>query len=83
VINARDGRRVGARQAYLEPVLDRPALTLWADARVVRINLDGSRCAGVTVLRDGQPTVVRAAREVIVADSRWGLPSHPVPGRQP
>ena len=69
VINARDGRRVGARQAYLEPVLDRPALTLWADARVVRINLDGSSCTGVTVLRDGQPTVVRAARDVIVAAS--------------
>ena len=69
VINARGGRRVGARQAYLEPVLDRPALTLWADTRVVRINLDGSRCTGVTVLRDGQPTVVRAAREVIVAAS--------------
>lgn len=69
VINARDGRRVGARQAYLEPVLDRPALTLWADARVTRINLDGSGCTGVTVMRGGRPTVVRAAREVIVAAS--------------
>jgi choline dehydrogenase len=69
VINARDGRRVGARQAYLEPVLDRPALTVRADTRVVRINLDGCRCTGVTVMRDGQPEVVRAAREVIVAAS--------------
>jgi len=69
VINARDGRRFGARQAYLEPVLDRPALTLWAGARAVRINLDGSHCTGVTILRDGQPTVVRAAREVLVAAS--------------
>jgi choline dehydrogenase len=69
VINARDGRRIGARQAYLEPVLDRPALTLWADTRVIRINLDGSSCTGVTVMRDGQPTVVRADREVVVAAS--------------
>jgi choline dehydrogenase len=69
VINARDGRRFGARQAYLEPVLDRPALTLWADTRVIRINLDGSGCTGVTVIRDGQPAVVRAANEVIVAAS--------------
>jgi choline dehydrogenase len=69
VINARDGRRVGARQAYLEPVLDRPALTLWAGTRAVRVNLNGSGCTGVTVMRDGQPTVVRAAREVIVAAS--------------
>ena len=69
VINARDGRRVGARQAYLEPVLDRPTLTLWADARVIRIDLDDKRCTGVTVIRDGRPTLVRAAREVIVAAS--------------
>jgi choline dehydrogenase len=69
VINARDGRRVGARQAYLEPVLDRPALTLWADTRVIRINLDGSSCTGATVMRGGRPDVVRAAREVIVAAS--------------
>jgi choline dehydrogenase len=69
VINARDGRRVGARQAYLEPALDRRTLTLQADARVIRINLDGSSCTGVTVLREGQPSVVRAAREVIVAAS--------------
>ena len=69
VINARDGRRVGARQAYLEPVLDRPALTLWADTRVIRINLAGSSCTGVTVMRGGRPDVVRAAREVIVAAS--------------
>jgi choline dehydrogenase len=69
VINARDGRRFGARQAYLEPVLDRPTLTLWAGTRVIRINLDGSSCTGVTVMRGGQPTVVRAAHEVIVAAS--------------
>ena len=69
VINARDGRRVGARQAYLEPALDRPALTLWADSRVIRVNLDNSSRTGVTVLRGGRPTVVRAAREVIVAAS--------------
>jgi choline dehydrogenase len=69
VINARDGLRFGARQAYLEPVLDRPALTVWADAQVIRVNLHRSRCTGVTVLRAGQPEVVHAAREVIVAAS--------------
>jgi choline dehydrogenase len=70
VINARDARRFGARQAYLEPVLDRPALTLWAGTRVTQINLDdGGGCTGVTVIRGGQPGVVHAAREVIVAAS--------------
>ncbi len=69
VVNAQDGRRFGARQAYLEPVLDRPTLTLWADTRAIRVNLDDSGCTGVTVMRGGQPTVVRAACEVIVAAS--------------
>jgi len=69
VVNARDGRRFGARQAYLEPVLDRPTLTLWADTRAIRVNLDDSGCTGVTVMRGGQPAVVRAACEVIVAAS--------------
>jgi choline dehydrogenase len=69
VINAQDGRRFGARQAYLEPVLDRPALTLWADTRAIRINLDHGSCTGVTVMRGDQPTVVRAVREVVVAAS--------------
>jgi choline dehydrogenase len=69
VINARDGRRVGARQAYLEPVLSRPTLALWTDARVVRINLEGNRSTGVTVMRSGKQTVVHATREVILAAS--------------
>jgi choline dehydrogenase len=69
VINAQDGRRVGARQAYLEPVLSRSTMTLWTDARVVRINLEGNRSTGVTVKRGGKQTVVHAAREVILAAS--------------
>jgi choline dehydrogenase len=69
VINAKDGRRVGARQAYLEPALNRPTLTVWADTRVIRVDLEGGGCTGVTVVRGGRPTVVRAAREVIVSAS--------------
>jgi choline dehydrogenase len=69
MINARDGVRVGARQAYLEPVLDRRNLTLWPDTRVVSINLNGDQCIGVTVLREGQRTAVRAALDVVSAAS--------------
>lgn len=67
VINAKDGRRVGARQVYLEPALNRPTLTLWADTRVLRLNLEGGACTSVSVMREGRVTTVRAAREVIVA----------------
>jgi choline dehydrogenase len=69
VVNAQDGRRFGARQAYLEPALARPSLAVWTEARVVRINLEGTVSTGITVIRDGRPTVVRAVREVIVAAS--------------
>ncbi|MCU1490469.1 MAG: glucose-methanol-choline oxidoreductase [Acidimicrobiaceae bacterium] len=74
VINAKDGVRVGARQAYLDPILSRPNLDLWADTRAVRVNLEGSECSGVIVMRDGQPTAVRATREVIVAASTAETP---------
>jgi choline dehydrogenase len=67
LVNIRDGRRFGAREAYLESVLSRDTLTLWPDTRVVRLNLERGRCVGVTVVRDGAPTVVRATREVVLA----------------
>jgi len=69
MINARDGVRVGARQAYLDPVIGRRNLTLWPDTRVVPFNLNGDQCVGVTVLRDGQPTEVRATLDVVSAAS--------------
>lgn len=68
-VNVRDGRRFGAREAYLEPALSRGTLSLWAGTRAVGVNLQGSRCTGVTVRRDGVSTVVRAAREVVLAAS--------------
>ncbi|MEU0600953.1 GMC oxidoreductase [Streptomyces sp. NPDC006393] len=43
-----DGRRQGALQAYLEPALDRPNLTLRTGARASRLVFDGDRCVGVT-----------------------------------
>ncbi len=67
--NIRDGRRFGAREAYLEPALARPTLDLWADSRVLRLNLEGDRCVGVTVARDGGSVVVGVDREVVLAAS--------------
>jgi choline dehydrogenase len=68
-VNVRDGRRFGAREAYLEPALSRDTLELWADTRAVQVNLEKGRCTGVTVLRDGVSTVVRASREVVLCAS--------------
>jgi choline dehydrogenase len=69
LLNTRDGRRFGAREAYLEPALSRQTLTLWPDSRVIGLNLQRGRCTGVSVVRDGVPTVARAAQEVVLAAS--------------
>ena len=73
-VNIRDGRRFGAREAYLEPALGRDTLTLWAGTRAIQVNLAGSRCVGVTVVDGGAATVVRATREVVLAASAAETP---------
>jgi choline dehydrogenase len=73
--NVKDGRRFGAREAYLLPALGRPNLTVWPDTRALGLAVeDGAggrdpRCAGVEVLREGQRHTVRAAREVLLCAS--------------
>lgn len=49
--NVKDGKRFGAREAYLLPALDRENLVLWPDARVVDLLFEGNRCVGVSVCR--------------------------------
>lgn len=69
VVNEKDGKRFGARQAYLDPVLGRASLTLWASTRALRLTFHGTRCTGVTLARDGQVEHVACTGEVILAAS--------------
>ncbi len=73
-VNVRDGRRCGARDAYLEPALSRSSLELWADSQAIALNVEGSRCVGVTILRGGASLVVRARHEVALAASTVETP---------
>lgn len=68
------GERVSAADAYLRPVLDRPNLTLAAGCLVTRIQVQHSRCTGVSFIRDGTPAQVRVAGEVIVCAGAIGSP---------
>ena len=53
-LNIADGIRVGPGAAFLEPVLDRPNLTVLTDVRVRRIRTAAGRAVGVQALgRDG------------------------------
>lgn len=62
----KDGRRVSAASAFLEPIRRRPNLRICSGTLVEKINFDGSRAVGLTCSSGGRRWEVRAAREVIV-----------------
>ena len=59
-INSRDGRRVSTADGYLEPVRDRPNLTILGDALVDQVLLEGRQATGVRVRRHGEITELKA-----------------------
>ena len=65
-LNQRDGVRWSSSRAFLHPVLARPNLTVFADALVERIRLQGKRAAGITLRHDGRSLDLDAGTEVIV-----------------
>jgi choline dehydrogenase len=50
-IDVKDGERRGALKSYLEPVLDRPNLTLRTDAYAMNLVFEGTRCVGARYLQ--------------------------------
>ena len=75
-VTQRRGHRWSAAEAYLRPALERPNLTLRIGQLVTRIELRDGRAVGVTVVPDGggEPRVIRADREVLVAAGAVGSP---------
>ena len=66
-VNQRNGQRCSAYDAYLKPARSRPNLVIRTSAHVLRLELQGSRCTGVTYRRDGREETVSASTEVIMA----------------
>ncbi|MFI7603460.1 GMC family oxidoreductase [Actinoplanes sp. NPDC049681] len=54
-IDVENGKRKGALQAFLEPALDRPNLTLRTEAHALNLVFEGARCAGVRYLQQEPP----------------------------
>jgi choline dehydrogenase len=73
-VNVKDGQRFGAREAYLLPALERSTLEIWADTRVIEVNIEDGRCIGVTLVRDGNTMFIGARREVILSASSVETP---------
>jgi len=63
----RQGRRHSVADAYLAPILNRPNLTVWSTAQVLRLQTTNRRVTGVEVRRAGRVESARATREVVVA----------------
>jgi choline dehydrogenase len=61
-----EGRRWGARAAYLDQALGRPNLVIETDAQAMRLIVRGDRCEGVEYRQGGQTRTVYAEREVVV-----------------
>lgn len=62
----KDGQRCSVARAYLEPVRDRPNLTVITGAHVDRIRVENGRATGVEMRVDGDPRIIRARREVLL-----------------
>lgn len=61
------GRRWSAYDGYLRPALSRKNLEVVTQAHVMRLNLNGKRCTGVTYRKNGQEITINARVEVILA----------------
>lgn len=73
-VNMKDGKRLSAAKAYLFPALDRPNLTLVANAQATRLLFEGKRCVGVEYLHDGIIKTARTNGEVIVCAGTMETP---------
>jgi choline dehydrogenase len=65
-LTTRNGVRVSAATAYLDPALRRPNLTVVTGAHATRILFDGRRAVGVAYRR-GETTLTAAARREVIA----------------
>lgn len=66
-VNQLNGRRWSAYDAYLKPARSRSNLVVETHAHVLRLELSGKRCTGVTYRQHGREVTVGAATEVVLA----------------
>ncbi len=65
--NIRNGHRVTAASAFLDPVRDRRNLHIETGVIVEKLVFDGMRCTGLTIRRGGESRTVTARGEVILS----------------
>jgi choline dehydrogenase len=73
-LTQRNGRRYSAATAYLHPALSRPNLTVFTEALVSRVLIEGGQATGVSYLHQGQTETARANAEVILSGGAVNSP---------
>ena len=66
-VTQKNGLRMSAKKAYLQPVRHRPNLRVITHAHVTAITLSGNRATGVTYHQRGKSHQLLAGREVILS----------------
>ena len=61
-------------EAYLKPIRNRQNLTIFTEAHIRRVIMEGKRCVGVEFERGAQAYQARAKREVILSAGAAGSP---------
>jgi choline dehydrogenase-like flavoprotein len=73
-VTVRDARRSSAASAYLKPARGRRNLTVRTGAMATRIVIENGRAIGVEIVENGQKSLLRADREVLVTSGAIGSP---------
>src|SRR5471032_2465675 len=73
-IDWRTRQRCSAIDAFLQPVMNDPRLTILTNARVMRIIMEGSRATGVEYVHEGRVQTAHAQREVVLAAGTYQTP---------
>lgn len=71
----KEGRRGSSVTTFLDPVRDRPNLTIQTDSPVTRILFEGTRAVGVEYRSGGQTHTVRATREIVLSAGAFFSPA--------
>jgi choline dehydrogenase-like flavoprotein len=73
-LTQRDGFRESTADAYLRPASERPNLTVITGALASRVLFSGTRACGLQIVRNGEPSELRAEQEVILAAGAYQSP---------
>jgi len=69
-----DFKRASASVAYIDPIMNRPNLTLQTGALTTRILFEGNRAVGIEYRQNGRTQQARASAEVIVSAGAMNSP---------